>query len=515
MTNLRTNFFVIIILLFTFSCQEEELVSPEPRVESKWLSFNTKRDLESFIENGKTKELDEFKKELQIFNKNGFKPLLPLIDERNEEEMQIYASKKFEEMTRFMQAYYPNASNLRQSDQDWDIDADDDLIVADSYFASVLNEDREILVDNEVYRFTEKGLFHTNIGNYNNLDRTIQLIEPCEMMAIQGETNVGNGVTAFLPKPIEDGCGGGGGGCCSGGGGSGGSGGGSPAPTRDEIRDNLRVCEYRPNVLNKLFGPSETCIDHFEDNRRLKLKTWAQNYLLFASTGVKVKSQRRRFRVWWASAIDELELGYSIASFKYTGIGTWPNPGIANPVDFHYEFNGSIVDQYGRYVSGTTPARNLFSNFPLPNDQQLLKIWVYKPIQTVIKSLTGNSVTYLEYSGKDFNTAVRKLVENAVKELKKKGKNINGKPEAVIIFEDPEWNNMNFVYTNWKLAKTNENKISKVFDWNTAQIGIKSGGSGTNPTYSSPKKPKDFNIVCYGMGRRGSTWKGGRIVLTD
>lgn len=472
--------------------------------------------MKNYIEDRKTKELNEFKKELQVFNKRGFKTLLPLIDEGNAEQMEIYANKKLSEMRGFIQAYHPDAINLRLSEDELDVDVDDDEIIADPYFASVLNEDREILVDNKVYRFTEKGLFYTNVDNYDNLDKTIQMIQPCKINRTdEGEINVGNGVVAFIPQAINNICIQGTKVCCSPDRGIGDHSNGPSALARDKIRDNLKVCEYRSNVLNKLFGPSEKCIDKFDDRRRIKVKTWAQNYLIFASTGVKVKSQKRSLRVWWANKIEELELGYSIASFKYTGIGDWPSSATVNPPDFHYELNGYIVDQYGRCVSGTTPARNLFDNFPLPNDQQSLKIWVYKPIQEVIKSLTGNSITHIEYSGKDFNMAVRKMVENGVKELKRKGKNINGKPEAVIIFDDPEWNNINFVYTNWKSVKTNENKISKVFDWSTAEIGIKSGGSGTRPTYSSPKRPKDFNIVCYGMGRKGSTWKGGRVVLTD
>ena len=159
-----------------------------------------------------------------------------------------------------------------------------------------------------------------------------------------------------------------------------------------------------------------------------------------------------------------------------------------------------------------------FDNFPLPDDQELIKIWIYKPIQDVIKSLaedTSEIPTHLKYAGKDFNKAVRKMVERGVEELKKKGKTITDNPKAVIIFEDPEWNNINFVYTNWRSVKTNENKIRKVFDWSTAQIGINIDGSKVKPAYVPLKKPTDFNIVCYGMGRRGSTWKGGRIVLTN
>ena len=434
--------------------------------------------------------------------------------------MQIMADRKIAEIQTFMSGY---TTNYRLSGEEMeDIDADEDILIADPYFASVLNEDREILVGSNIYKFTPDGTYFTdkenNIALYDYLEQQATSVVPRGRVSSNRRTpEFDPGIhevapSIFLFRPTLAGFRNSGGGSR---GGSGRSNRGSSRPTRDEIRDNLRVCEYRPNILNRLFGPSETCTDHFESNRRVKIKTWAQNYFIFASTGVKIKSQRRRFRIWWASKIDELELGYSIASFKYTGIGSWPSSGSSNPVNFHYELNGYTIDQHGRYVRGTTPARNLFNNFPLPNDRQLVKIWVYKPIQAVIKSLTGRNVTHLEYSGAKFNKAIRKLVENAVKELRKKGRNINGQPEAVVIFDDPEWDAMNFVYTNWKSVKTNENKISKIFDWSTAQIGIKTKGPKTKLAYSLPKKPENFNIVCYGMGRRGSAWRGGRIVITN
>ena len=94
--------------------------------------------------------------------------------------------------------------------------------------------------------------------------------------------------------------GGSGGGCCSDGRSFDGSrGSGHPTPTRDEIRDNLKVCEYGKNVLNTLFGSSEICIDKFDERKRVKVKTWSQDYKVFASTGVKIKSQKRRLRIWW------------------------------------------------------------------------------------------------------------------------------------------------------------------------------------------------------------------------
>ncbi len=85
--------------------------------------------------------------------------MLPLIDESNEEQMQIFVSKKIEERRQLMSAYNPDISHFRSTEDDLDIDADEDAIVADPYFASLLNRDREILVDNRVYRYSEKASF--------------------------------------------------------------------------------------------------------------------------------------------------------------------------------------------------------------------------------------------------------------------------------------------------------------------------------------------------------------------
>lgn len=516
------------ILFFTFSCQNEELLSPdEIQVEHGRLNFSSKAELNSLLAQFEGKDFEEgLKSKIIELEEKGFKSLMPTFDESDESKVNEYIDFRINDLIergRIDEGARTSYDDDNYPEVDLDVEFADE-IVSDPNFASLLNQKREVVVEGVIYRYTDYGVLFTDLALAENIDLAVEEINSAKLVpATNGSPlmlpqNVSLQNELIEPLAFDDDCGimlrcsGGG---TGGSGGSGSTGGTSTSPSRDEIRDNLKVCEYRANVLNKIFGPSETCIDKFESRKRVKVKTWAQNYLIFASTGVKIKSQSRRFRIWWANKIDELELGYSIASFKYTGIGSWPSSGIVNPVDFHYELNGYIVDQYGRYVSGTSPARNLFTNFPLPNDQQVLKIWIYKPIQDVIKSLTGNSVTHLEYTGADFNKAVRKMVDNAVKELKKKGKSISSQPEAVIIFDDPEWNNMNFVYTNWKSVKTNENKISKVFDWNTAQIGIKKNSSGTSPTYSAPKKPKDFNIVCYGMGRRGSSWRGGRIVLTN
>jgi hypothetical protein len=509
----------LLFILLIFSCEKiETTASLEPQLEDKWLVFKSELDLKRFIEDGKSQKIQDFKDRLKEYTTDKFKSLLPLTNDNNDDQIRLYAKKKQNEKI-MNQANY---SAIKNKINELTIDADDDEIIADPYFASILNEDREVIVGQKVYRYTENGLLYTNVKNFKNLEYAAKSLHSKRMKITIGEFNIGNDVAVFIPNSSrlrskngfnrddeyfgdEDGD-------DSGDVGSGGGSSGSSL-TRDEIIDNLKICEYRSNVLNKIFGPSEKCIENFDKKHRIKVKTWAQDYKIFASTGVKVKSQKRKLGVWFANKINELELGYSLAVFKYKGSSLWPSVNSSLTQTFHFEHNGYTVDQYGRYVGSASPARKLFDNYPLPNDQNLIKIWIYKPIQDVIKSITGKNITHLDYTGKDFNRVIRQLVKDAVKQLKRSGKKLSNSTETMIIFEDPELNNITFVYTNWRSAKTNENKISHIFDWSTAVIGVKVKGDSSSPIYSAPKKPKDFKIVCYGMGRKGSTWKGGKIVI--
>jgi hypothetical protein len=63
--------------------------------------------------------------------------------------------------------------------------------------------------------------------------------------------------------------------------------------TREDALANLKQCDYKSGVLDVLFGPSEKCIQHFSNERRMKVKTWNTNYLLYKSIGLKVKGQKK------------------------------------------------------------------------------------------------------------------------------------------------------------------------------------------------------------------------------
>lgn len=88
---------------------------------------------------------------------------------------------------------------------------------------------------------------------------------------------------------------------------------------------------------------------------------------------------------------------------------------------------------------------------------------------------------------------------------------------AVIMYTSADSKKLYFLYLNWSKSKLNENKIVSTFDWNSAIIGFKSTGYNA-PNINSfdiSKSYKKYQSICYGIGRRGSVWRGGKIVLDD
>jgi hypothetical protein len=395
------------------------------------------------------------------------------------------------------------------------VDLEYDEIIQDPYFAAILNSDREVVVADEIFKYTDKGLFYTSIENYDEINRTVANVNLCDVRSVAGgEVQLSTNVKAFLPaKTIDpnsdcddDYCYGCGDGCrtC-------GTGGGSTTRTREDIIANLKVCEYNEGALNKLFGPSEKCKDYFHDKKRIKVKTWAQNYYVFASTGLSVKSQVKKLGIWWRSKVEELELGYSAASFKYNGIGTYPSGGSkwAEPINFNYEIDGHTIDQFGRTITGGSKVKELFTNFPVENDASVAIIYMFKPFSDIVGTYN------LEITGKDFNKAVQTIAKTAYKTLSNSLKKEFSSKKATLVFPDEDWNNLVFVYANWSKIDHSSSKISEVFDWSTAQIGIKINHEVSVNYYSQPKKPSSFQIACYGMGLEKNVWKGGKIILTN
>jgi hypothetical protein len=313
-------------------------------------------------------------------------------------------------------------------------------------------------------------------------------------------------VRVFTPEPMlilpPDNCGGGGTG-----GGSGPAPTPKPTPTKEEVKASLKTCHWDANIWDDIFGPAESCHDYFESDKRIKTKVWSQNYLLFASVGIKVKSQNRFLRIWWADDISEIELGYSAVYFEYNlPKPVWP----VRPFVYQYQYGDVIIDQWGRYVGPAAGGpKSIFEKFPMQDpDKRLLTIYLFEPLETIL----GKSA--IDLTAKDVNSGIQSLVKQGFSALSTYlKKQTSG--SAVVVYPDAQNTKLKFLFTNWVRTNSNDNKISETFDWNTAIIGFSTKGASTTPIYDSPQSYKRFMAIAYGMGRRGGTWKGSRVVLDD
>lgn len=179
-----------------------------------------------------------------------------------------------------------------------------------------------------------------------------------------------------------------------------------------------------------------------------------------------------------------------------------------------------MINQFGIISSKNNwgSGANLFQKWPIndPNSR-VLKIYLGDPITNFMNKIDKD---LLSIEGKEINKQVKALTKQDWDAVSKYLKE-ESKEGAVIVGTDPTNHRVYFVYADWKENAKNDNKISNVFDFNTAQIGFTlNPGTGTgnhdwDPSFSISKSYKEFAVSCYGIGRRGSEWRGGRIILVQ
>lgn len=577
MKNVITLYLTVCLSLVFTSCYHDSMIEQSNGVDDSRLEFESIEALTIFMNEGMKGEVSEFRKSLSIYSDFGFKPLVLLDDEMSQNELIDFVNmkidRKIKEDTRIFgsiknarlhresmkalrstidsedgleidmeetammdklngidPALIPTLEQLPEDNlidalEGLEVDFSEDDLIQDPYFASVLNIDHEIVINNTVYNYSEKGILYTEVDNHDNLERSLDALSPCDYGAEQ-EYLLENDVyliTTSDPCHLDSGAGTGSGG----GGTSGGSGGSSSSNyyTREDVLNNLQQCDYQSNFLNDIFGPSEKCISKWGNAKRLKTKTWNQNYGIFKNLGLKVKAQKKGlFGIWFAKKISEIELGYDVATFTWevNGAQHWYQQDILNiqnnGFDFiynQYAFNnyGTLIPQHPPHTNNFNP-NNLFSDFPFGYDDRLI-ILSKGPLLETLKAvdLLPNSATNLSVGTKDFNDAMKGLmnlgfdyVEAYVKSEVKKGK-------VTVVTPTPDVSKLKFYDISWSKAAQNENKIKNVFDWVIPEIGFRIQDGQFYPVYSDPVKFKNFNISCYGIGKMDGHWKGGKIVL--
>ena len=144
----KVNLFII-LFVFIFSCRESELLptsetsSTGIEVLNNRLAIDSPESLTTLLNEAKRDSYKEFKKNIQSHeNSGGFKSLMPTFDSDASEDI-INEYQAFQ-MSDSEKLYTRN--NLKINVDEDESNLEDDLLIADPYFALVLNRDREIQV---------------------------------------------------------------------------------------------------------------------------------------------------------------------------------------------------------------------------------------------------------------------------------------------------------------------------------------------------------------------------------
>lgn len=527
---MRKIFAIFAIILFLTSCEKnddknikEEVINESFSIGPKGIIqldgrvlFQSKEQLKEqivSINSLEDKALIAFSNDL---NMNAFQSLVPIITEENEEK------------------YYNHLMKEQYIDKETDLgDVLDDIedIIADDSFSLLLNRDGEIQIADDVYKYTDTGLFIVPKKRYSQLNEFLNKNKISKTPYIKTEVSIVTEIIEnnrfgikdlnpinissdilyyrkpYKPKPdyskyeITS------------------NGPISEDPEYDKMLSSLPDCSPRKTVWNKLvsslFGDNDVCTDKYERKRRVKTKSYNQDFKVYFATGVKVKHQYRGWtRIWRKERIGEIRMRVEAAQFDY-------DPGILSNHDFG---NDQANRSFYAPNSFRVVYNPLFGTYSLMTYDTRTLNSIFKNNLTIDFFGTGNS--YLDneiQNGINSNTSAQKLNEWFYTGIYQATKGAlssyadkfdTDTPNRTLVVKFPRTGKFS-VQVSKEKKRFNQSKVSETFDW-----GIEVAFSYNNPqswsdiSYSGGTaivKPENFRIKVIGAVKTSQGWKGSKL----
>ena len=264
------------------------------------------------------------------FIDKGFHSLRPVVTADNDERIYKYYTERLRENT-YLSKLSKSKKNLRSLYNENDVlNYLDDLedVIGDDTFAAFLNSNGEIQVGNEIFKYTDVGLFIVNEDKYTVLEDYLEfnnisndlMFETAVSSQIMisndfpdsGVTQINSDLSYFNVQINSSNT------VASGNYNVTPGSAVSSDPSYNSFISNLISCDPRSGLFGSLFGDNNVCIDHYEDRRRVKTKAFNYNYLLVYHLGVKCVNQYRGWTgLWRVEAADEVRLVVEAAQFEY------------------------------------------------------------------------------------------------------------------------------------------------------------------------------------------------------
>lgn len=395
-------------------------------------------------------------------------------------------------------------------------------LVPDPYFASVLNPEGEVEVDNTLYKVTEYGTFLianedkaeleglvTNLDN--GLDLSGDLVSEGEdFFSLRNHKKIffidtyhkmhdfGNTSSTTPPtNTIID------------------------FPLGENVFTNVDVYEFNDaktwagKGLQALFGR-----DHFKsynntDKARLKINFYSTNWGAFASVGVRSVIQTRGWTGLYRpfENFDEMRLGWSNMIIKLD-VPQIEDPTAKSPVDFwntvsnaitsnvNFRFNDQGKDYLVYRISDIIAINNI-GNF-LPQD-------IRNHLNTLIQKTQNIPLNAGALIESQFD---KQIIERLVKIIQAKAVD---KTKGVAFSTRPRGTGIDHILipTEWEYRYNNNGDAvqSKTFDFQTMIIGLKGDESGNiKPTIKLAKTIEVISGEVIALGKLNSEWVGMSVV---
>ncbi len=558
----------IFFLIFT-SCQKDtfinDIANSNSAINTQKINIKEGRLYFPSIETLKVKyDKIKDKKDIDIYNEmskyysEDFINLRPIITDKNEDkiynqliEREIVVEKILKQNNQINntisnaaksstpQAVIPNGGSI--------IDNIDDLedIIGDMAFASFLNGDAEVQVADNIYKYTDVGLFITKANSYNNMVTYLDqnsisknlLVPTCDIqkqtyltdvMPNGGLTDINSNLSYYrTPEPLGvisvQGCNSGGGGSSGGsssGSGNGSSSGSSSTQTLENYIANLQPCNVNQDPFFGVFGKNKICIDRYESKKRVKTKAFDYNYLLVYHLGVKVKHQKKGWTgLWRQQDTDEVGIYVEHAQFKYDFTSIFGQE--LNSINQYQIFISPSINvltqQTGIYeFSNTLPTFKFTYSpsspypFPVFQDDLVIEYFGNNNIIDAAIKIGNKQVTHTkldEYFWKTVYAGTKSLIKSNINPTYKMPDNIT------FLSKHPAFGVV-WIQKTYKKFSTNSSKVEKTFDFgasititlngeNNYQLSKANIGSG-----DKSQQPKSYSVKMYGVAKANGQWHG-------
>ncbi|MDE5450589.1 hypothetical protein BAX94_03915 [Elizabethkingia meningoseptica] len=518
------NFYLVLLIsiILLNSCREEPLqenrnhtgIVSEALVKDGRLYFPNKESLQSTyndLKKRKPQEIEQFVKEKKI------EPLRPVITEENEKEVMTLMKARIASVNKlFSNAIAGTNNKIPNSLTDEDVynDLDDmEEIVGDDAYSAMLNSKAEIQVADNVYKYTDVGLFITPAENYAQLETYLEvrnispnLLQPTPQYIAESFikdkpvneiTPLGNDIGYFIannplelvdegqggvyippiqaPLPVVE-------------------------PSIDEIVRNIKIGEIRQPKLGNIFGKTWVTEDKYESRRRVKVKFYSQNLFLVYAIGCKVKHQYKGWTGLWRKENAE-KLGMGVNSI------TWV---FDHPFN-NFRQNGVPREQYF-FENKMFTSLNNYYNYVDRGPARMPRLPFENKIDGVIQIVT-------EYTSLSEEQLRKIFYEQVWKVVKKIGKDYNKKYNKVVVILD-SYSALYVQYYDFSKVKDNEDVIENIFDWGavTPQFTYNFGGVvGNGVSITSYKfdfkNPTATTINMYGIAKKNGKWHGAKLIV--